>query len=781
MLRILVVAARAAAAAIFIFLPIAACAAPEPKEPAATAGILLPGAISLDEGLRKRLAEALAAKGKTYEPRTRHLAEDGSPLYTNRLILETSPYLLQHAHNPVNWYPWGDEAFETAKRLGRPVLLSVGYSTCHWCHVMEEESFEDVEIARVLNEHYVAIKVDREERPDVDGIYMKAVQMMTGHGGWPMTVFLTADRVPFFGGTYFPPRDGDRGARVGFLTILESLHVQYAKDGARVAAFAEEMRARLLETVPTGSGDVVPGVAPLDAAFAIYRRAYDPEYGGLGGAPKFPSSLPVRLILRHALRTGDTEALRMATNTLDRMADGGMYDQVGGGFHRYSVDRRWLVPHFEKMLYDNALLAVAYLEAWQATGEGRNAEVVRDILRYVAREMTSPEGAFYSATDADSPNPEGEREEGWFFTWTPAELEEVLGKERAKVVALRFGVTAEGNFEGRSILHVAKPIEAVAKETGLENGAVTRILEEAREALYAARAKRPPPLRDDKILAAWNGLMISAFARAGFALHEDDWVSRAERAASFVLDKMRVEGRLRRTSKDGRARHVGVLDDYAFLTAGLLDLHEATSDPRWLTEAIALQKVLDARFRDPAGGYFLTPDDHEALLLREKPDYDGAEPSGNAVALLNLLRLHEWTTDDAYRVSADALLKAFSESLSRNPSALSEMLLALDFRHAKPKEVVLVAPRSREELEPFLSRLRKGFRPHRVLVTATEGADLAAKSKLVPFLEGKRAIGGKPTAFVCEAGVCRLPTSDPEIFVTLLSEEPSDGHEKRGP
>ncbi len=742
--------------------------------PSAASGgtVGLPGASPFAPDLLGRLEAKWAARDPSYRPRTRHLRSDGSPKYLNRLFLESSPYLLQHAHNPVDWYPWGDEAFEVARRLGRPVVLSVGYSTCHWCHVMEEESFDDEEIARYLNENYVIVKVDREERPDVDAIYMAAVQALTGGGGWPMTVWLTPDRKPFFGGTYFPARDGDRGARTGFLTLLRRLKEAYGAQADRVA----ETSARLAEAIrqnlaPAPGGKELPAAGALESAAAHYRSRYDGTNGGVGGAPKFPSSLPLRFLLRYHRRTQDANALHMATQTLEKMAAGGMYDHVGGGFHRYSTDELWLVPHFEKMLYDNALLTVAYLEGYQATGREEFARVAREILRYVARDMTSPEGAFYSATDADSLTPDGRREEGFFFTWTPDEVRAALDEAQVRVVIAHYGVSPRGNFEGRTILHVARPLPDLARDLGLPLEKARAILEESRDRLYAARARRPPPLRDDKILAAWNGLMISAHAQAALVLGDSRYAEQGARAATFVLTRMRQDGRLLRSHKDGQARHTGYLDDYAFLIAGLLDLYEATGQPRWLKEAVALDGVLEGAYEDKEhGGYFMTGHEHEALLAREKPAYDGAEPSGNSVQALNLMRLHELTTQDRYRQRAERTLRAFGGRLSKTPAALSEMLLAADFHLDTPKELVIVAPRSRTDAEPLLAKLRSTFVPNRVLAVAVEGSDFDAQSKLVPLLQGKVTRNGRATAYVCEQRVCKLPTSDPEVFARQIQK-----------
>jgi uncharacterized protein YyaL (SSP411 family) len=513
----------------------------------------LPGAPPFPAEVGARLAEALASREPRDPPRTRNRREDASPLYTNRLLLETSPYLRQHAHNPVDWHPWGEEAFEEARRLDRPVFLSIGYSTCHWCHVMEDESFDEPEIARILNQHFIAIKVDREVRPDVDAIYMSAVQAMTGSGGWPLSVWLTPERRPFYGGTYFPPRD--RGPYPGLATVLQAIQQRYSRDRAQLEEVADQLTRLIQQDLEAASakGDELPGDGALRLAMSRYARSADRARGGLIGQMKFPSSLPIRFLLRIHRRSGDPDALALATLTLERMAAGGIHDQIGGGFHRYSTDPDWLVPHFEKMLYDNALLALAYLEAWQASGRADFAEVTREILRYAEREMAAPEGGFFSATDADSPNQEGEPEEGWFFTWTPEEIRRVVGAERARLVNAYLGVTERGNHEGRSVLHRERDAAELALELGIGLDPLLATLRAAREQLYQARAQRPAPLRDEKILAAWNGLMISAFARSGFALEEPAYTETARRAARFVLERMREEGRLLRTFQGGRA------------------------------------------------------------------------------------------------------------------------------------------------------------------------------------------------------------------------------------
>jgi uncharacterized protein YyaL (SSP411 family) len=733
----------------------------------------LPGAPELPpqivEKLRLRRLQ-LAAE----VPRTRHLRADGSAKYANRLLLETSPYLRQHAHNPVNWFPWGEEAFTLAHQLSRPILLSIGYSTCHWCHVMEEESFEDEDIAATINRSYIPIKVDREERPDIDAIYMSAVEALTGNGGWPMTVWLTPDRQPFFAGTYFPARDGDRGAQTGLQTLLVQLSAHYAAKPAEVFASAARLAAKVrasLEGTAVGNADPsgLPGAQVLHDAAAFYAEHFDEEDGGYAGAPKFPSSLPIRFLLRYYRRTGDARVLHRVTLTLDKMAAGGLYDHVGGGFHRYSTDRRWLVPHFEKMLYDNALLALDYLEAWQVEHDPKRAQTVREILGYVQREMTAPEGGFYSATDADSRTPSGRREEGWFFTWTPAEIRQVLPEPDAEPVLRYFAVTERGNFEGRNILSAPRSLDSIASELGLTSPRLAELLGTARGRLYAARSLRPAPLRDEKILTSSNALMISAFARAALVLGEPVYLQAAERAARFILDGRGQGARLHRSYMETRWQAAAYLDDYAFFIQSLLDLYESSHELEWLERALELNEILDASYADREhGAYFLTSQDQEALLAREKPAYDGAEPSGNSVQALNLLRLNELTTEPRYEREARAALQAFAPVLRSTPRALSELLLALDFQLDAPKEVMIVAPRELAEAQPLLTRYRQHFLPNHVLGVVSAGEMQMQQSARVPLLAGKVARHAA-TAYVCERRVCQLPTTDPDVFERQLS------------
>ena len=717
--------------------------------------------------LENKIRKMARQRGDDYRPRTRHLDDQGRAIYTNRLFLESSPYLLQHAHNPVDWYPWGNEAFDTARRLDRPVLISVGYSTCHWCHVMEEESFEDEEIARYINDNYIAVKVDREERPDVDAIYMSAVQAISGRGGWPMTVWLTPDREPFYGGTYFPARDGDRGSPVGFLTMLKKIRESY--DGKRdlVAQSAGELARAVRQMLAPAAGGRLPMDSVLDRAVSSGKTRFDAVHGGIAGAPKFPSSLPIRLMLRHHRRSGEADSLNMAALTLEKMAAGGMNDQVGGGFHRYSTDAQWRVPHFEKMLYDNALLLPAYIEGWQSTGNPRFRQVAIKTLEYVAREMTSPAGAFFSATDADSLTPSGHREEGWFFTWTLEEISDALGADDARIASAVYGVDARGNFEGRNILFLPRQLDYVAGELGLSTKQLALDVERINAALYARRQQRPAPLRDDKIIAAWNGLMISAFARAGFALDDSTYLDRASRAANFILDQMAVEGRLKRSFKDGAAAGNGFLDDHAFFTAGLLDLFEATADLRWLERAVEFDRTLADHFEDREnGGFFMAADDHEALIAREKPALDGALPSGNAIALMNLLRLNALTLDRSYLKRAEKGFTAFSTIMEANPSAFGEMLLAMEDFLYPPHQVIVVTPAGGDD-DSFTDRLRTFFLPGSLVMIVSEPS-VANLSRRSPLFREKTAAGGKTTAYVCRNGVCQLPATTMETLMKQL-------------
>jgi len=736
-----------------------------------------PAAPAFDESLRARLEKALAARGPSYAARSRHLRADGSPIFTNRLLLEKSPYLLQHAHNPVNWFAWGEEAFAEARRLNRPILLSIGYATCHWCHVMEEESFDSVETAKLLNERFIAIKVDREARPDIDAIYMSAIHAMGQRGGWPLNIFITSEGKPFYGGTYFPAVEG-RG-RPSFSRVLTEIARLYADERAQVETNADSVAGHLKQIL---EGHVGMQSAPLGAGLLLkatryYSRVADREWGGVGSGTKFPSSLPIGLLLRESRRTGDSEALALSRLTLDRMSSGGIHDHLAGGFHRYSTEPRWLVPHFEKMLYDNALIAVAYLEAFQATGDPAYERVLRGILDYVSREMADDAGGFYSATDADSLRPDGESEEGYFFTWTPGEVEALLGAPEARVAIAWFGVTGEGAVEGRSVLDTRRKADEVAAQLGLSREVFDQYRASAQARMLQSRNERPAPIRDEKILVAWNGLMITAFAKSGFALDESRYVAAAIRAADFILGSMRregKEGRLHRVSLAGEAGGPAFLEDYAFLIAGHLDLYEATGEVRWIESALRLQEIQETHYADAAGGgYFRTADDGERLLAREKPISDGALPSGNSVAASNLSRLGAFTGDEAFLERLTLLYSAFAEFLEGAPSAAAELMKVVSDREVGLREVVLVEGQGEADRAAMLVPLRMAFAPNRVVIRSGEGARGELLGKTLPLVRGKNTISGKTTAYVCENRVCQLPTNDPEKFRELLLALPA--------
>ncbi|HEY8146200.1 MAG TPA: thioredoxin domain-containing protein [Kofleriaceae bacterium] len=722
--------------------------------------VMLPGAPPVSHDLAARIEKAASI-----EKAARTEGAEAPP-YTNRLVLEGSPYLRQHAHNPVDWRPWGDEAFGDARRLGRPILVSIGYSTCHWCHVMAEESFEDVEIATYMNQHYIVIKVDREERPDVDATYLKALEAMGAQTGWPLNVWLTPDGEPFFGATYVPPRDGERGVKSGFLTLLRRADdlVKRDREGVArdVARVAKGMR-KLAETPPAGEE---LGAGELRRAVDLVGRAFDPHYGGValrGQRNKFPADMPVRLLLRYARRTGDGEARRMAEVTLEQMAAGGIRDHLGGGFHRYATDPQWRVPHFEKMLYDNALLAVTYLEAYQATGREDFADVAREIFVGVWLDMSTEDNrSQIAALDADSRGANGRIGEGLYYTWTPDEVEAVLGPgDATNLVNAYYGVSKAGNFEGRSVLAIARPLGEVAAALKLDEARAREMLAGVRPRLLAARGARPRPHRDEKVIAGWNGLMISALVRASAAFTDDVYLDRATNLADALLTHLEGD-RLPRVARGG-ASVPGTLEDYAFVMAGLLDLYEATADSRFREQALRLDGALARDLEDPAGGFFSTPAGGDPRLLREKPFEDGVLPSGNSVMALNLLRLAELTGKDSYRVRADRLLAAAAGAVAAEPAASPDLLLAVDWRTDVPLEIVLVAKGDREELAPFRAVLARTFLPNRVILAGTE-AELAELAAAAPLVADKKAIGGRATAYVCLKGACKLPTRDPAVF-----------------
>jgi uncharacterized protein len=670
--------------------------------------------------------------------------------FTNHLINETSPYLLQHAHNPVDWYPWGDEAFEIAKRDNKPVLLSIGYSACHWCHVMAHESFEDEEIAKLMNENFVNIKVDREERPDLDQIYMNAVQMMTHHGGWPMTVFLTPDAVPFYGGTYFPPQD--RYNMPGFPRVLIGVAEAYRDKPDEIRENSVSLIRELRRLGESGGSDQPIETELLDAAYVGTVRSYDSINGGFGGAPKFPPAMTLEFLLRTHVRTGNREALEMVKYTCAKMANGGMYDQIGGGFHRYSTDARWLVPHFEKMLYDNALLSRLYLHFFQVSGEQQARETAEGILDYVLREMTHPEGGFYSTQDADS-----EGHEGKFFVWDFQEIQQALGEKDAGVFSAYYNITEAGNFEGKNIPKVTRSKEDVAKSLGVSEAELDQSLKESRRKLFELRETRIKPDRDEKILTAWNGLMAASFAEAGVILNRPDYTEAARRNAEFVLANLRETGRLLRTWKDGRAKFNAYLEDYAFLAEGLLTLFETTGELRWLKEALALTDLMIEEFWDEeSGGFFFTGKSHESLIVRSKDYFDNATPSGNSVAATVLLRLAALTGRDNYRNLATAVLREMADQVRRYPSGFGYALSAVDFLLSTPKEVAIVG-KDAGDIQPLLAETWRRYIPNKVVAPGV-GDDREA-AQTTPLLANRPLLNSLPTAYVCQHFTCQQPVT----------------------
>jgi uncharacterized protein len=703
-------------------------------------------------------------------------------MHTNRLIHEKSPYLLQHAHNPVDWHAWNQEAFEKARSEGKPIFLSIGYSTCHWCHVMERESFENEGIAQLLNENYVAIKVDREERPDVDRVYMTFVQATTGSGGWPMSVWLTPELKPFFGGTYFPPEN--RWGHPGFASVLQQISAAWRSDREQIVESASEALSQLRRQVAVESALGRPSVdrAVLDSGFYVFRRTFDSQLGGFGGAPKFPRPSVFRFLMRYYTRTANREALEMTLLTLREMAKGGMNDQIGGGFHRYSVDERWFVPHFEKMLYDQAQIAIACLEAFQATGEETYAETARRTLDYVLRDMTDPEGGFYSAEDADSvidPAEPAVKGEGAFYIWPADEIRRAVPSPAAEWFCHRFGVAEGGNvahdphseFSGRNILYQAATLEETAEQFGQPVEEVRAALERAAAALLEARARRVRPHLDDKILACWNGLMISAFAQAGAVLEEPRYAGAARRAADFVLARLYDSGAgtLLRSYRAGPSGIPGFLEDYAFFTQSLLDLYEAQFDLRDLERAARLAEKSLELFEDrEQGGFFTSAAGDENLIMRMKDDYDGAEPGGNSVMILNLLRLAAMTGRESFRRPAERALAVFSPRLSAAPVALPYMLSACEFFLDEPRQIVFAGSAQAPDMQALLRTLRARFVPSRVVLLADSSDTRSKLAQWIPAIEGMKPLEGGAAVYVCRNFTCQLPVSETGKFAELL-------------
>lgn len=674
----------------------------------------------------------------------------------NRLAHETSPYLLQHAHNPVDWYPWGDEAFARARAEDKPILLSIGYSACHWCHVMERECFENDDIAALMNASFINVKVDREERPDVDDVYMRAVQLMIGRGGWPLTVFLTPAGEPFHGGTYFPPVD--RHGMPGLPRVLDAIARAYRERPEEVAKATAQLLAGVQGEEQATSGDaVLDPTLPRRAAEALLRHV-DQAEGGLGDAPKFPHPRVFQLMLRQWATTGRQDLFNAVDLTCRRMAAGGMYDQIGGGFHRYSVDARWLVPHFEKMLYDNAELPRLYLELHQATGDAAHRRIVAETLDYLLREMRHGHGGFFSATDADS-----EGEEGKFFVWTPAEVAAVVEAADVALVCRYWDITEEGNFEGKSIAHVTLTVEQAATMFGRSPDNVARALADARERLYAARSRRVSPARDDKILTGWNALLIGTLADAGRVLDEPRWVGAAVAAAEFLWGQVRRDGRLLHGWAKGVAKQVAFLDDHAFLAGALLDLYEATGEALHLERARELIEALEARFHDEVGGgYFFAAHDGETLIVRTKSGTDGSIPSGNGVAALTLLRLHDLTGEERYRERAEEILRLYHLSAIQNPFGYITLLEALERWSEGSTEVIVVGDPGPDTEALWRVAASRWIR-HRTLVRVRPGS-----SELPAVARDRPQVDGRPTAYVCRNFACSRPVHTADELAELL-------------
>lgn len=693
----------------------------------------------------------------TTKPKS-EIAHQGKP---NRLIQEKSPYLQQHAFNPVDWYPWGKEAFQDAIKKNKPIFLSIGYSTCHWCHVMEHESFEDEAVAKILNECFISIKVDREERPDIDHVYMAACQAMTGSGGWPLNLFLTPQRKPFYAGTYFPKTE--RYGNPGFIAILKQIASLWNTGKESIIASSEQA-TKVLQSTKTSSGDVLAIETPKHA-YEQLRDNYDNLYGGFGSAPKFPTPHNYTFLLRWWKRSNDPMPLNMVEKTLERMGRGGMYDQLGGGFHRYSTDEYWLVPHFEKMLYDQALLTIAYLETYQATGKTFYADIARGVLNYVLRDMTSAGGGFFSAEDADS-----EGIEGRFYVWTLDEIIRVLGEKDGRIICDYYDVSREGNFEdNNNILHVDKPIDAFVKLEGIVPDEFQKMLGSAREKLFQAREKRIFPHKDDKILTAWNGLMISAFARGAQVLDEPKYTRAAVRAADFVLSNLRkTDGTLLRCYRLGEAFIPAYLDDYAYLAGSLIDLYETTFETKYLKTSLELNKQMLDNFWDTEdGGLLFGGKQNEPLIAQTKEVYDGALPSGNSVALLNVLRLGHITGNPDLMQIADRLTSAFSDTINQYPSGYTQFLCGLDFALGPTKDIVIAGEPGREDTKHILREVWNRFIPRKTLIVSSSAdksiEDIAARVK------AQNMIDNKVTLYVCEDNACKAPVTDMREIVRLLA------------
>ncbi len=742
--------------------------------------IILISLASWERKVRSRPLKPVVSSTKETEQTRKTFTEP----YTNRLIHEKSPYLLQHAHNPVDWYSWGEEAIQKAKKEDKPIFLSVGYSTCHWCHVMEDESFSNPAIAKIMNENFVSIKVDREERPDVDNIYMQAVMAMTGSGGWPMTVFLTPELKPFYGGTYFPPND--KWGRPGLVTILRSMSEQWKSNRSQIFQSSEQMTQGIqaaAESHAAASENLDANTLKL--AYEQLRSNYDSTYGGFGGAPKFPRSHLLSFLLRYWKRSGDMEALKMVEKTLQETAKGGLYDHVGGGFHRYSTDSRWHVPHFEKMLYDQAILANTYLEAYQITKKEEYARVTREIFEYVLRDMSGSGGAFYSAEDADSapdPSQPNQKSEGAFYIWSKDEIEKALGPERAGIFNYIYDVKPDGNvghdpqieFGNKSILHVVHSVDEAATKFQKTPDQIKTTLDDSKKILFGIRSKRLRPHLDDKVLTDWNGLMISSLAFGSRVLNEPRYMEAAKKAADFLLEKMkRKDGRLMHRYRDGEVVIPGFIEDYAFFTHGLFDLYEVTFNPHYLEEAQFFAKEMVRLFWDEKnGGFYFRGSDSENLIAQTKELYDGAIPSGNSVATLSLLRIGRLTLDQRLEEKANENLNAFSTQIARSPSAFPQMLMALDFAIGPSQEIVIAGDSTDGNTKLMIQEVFNRFLPNKVVAFHPNSSEEKDRiEKLSPFVKSEETVNGLATAYVCKNYVCNFPTTELLKFKELLDNQ----------
>jgi uncharacterized protein YyaL (SSP411 family) len=682
--------------------------------------------------------------------------------YNNRLAHETSPYLLQHAHQPVDWYPWGPEALDKARLEDKPIFLSIGYSACHWCHVMSRECFDNEELARQMNERFINIKVDREERPEIDAIYMNALIAMNGQGGWPLNLFLTPEQEPYLGGTYFPPVPGNHQPSFG--EVLRQAQDQYRNQKEQVQSRSGDILRKINATQVPVAAQENSAQTLITAAVQLLTEKFDESYGGFGAGMKFPEPMLYSLLLRHWVHSESNDVLMMVDKSLTHMAEGGMYDQLGGGFHRYSTDREWRVPHFEKMLCDNALMARLYLDAFQATQQEIYQVVAEDIFAYVDREMISSEGAFFTSQDADT-----EGREGVYFTWELKEVLDLLGPRHAQVFAKMYGITPAGQFERRNVLRVMLDMEKTAEEEGVPIFEVGHIIKNGRKALLDARGKRPQPHRDEKILAGWNGLMISALAKGFIVFRKESYLQRATTCADFIWSTLWKDGSLLRVYKDGQARFNGCLEDYAYLLEGLVTLYEASLESRWLEKAQALAEAMIEKFWDKAdGGFFMTASDHEPLVARLKTPMDDAMPSANAIAALALLRLGRLTGNKLFEEKGRQTVQAFRGEMEQRPAAFTALLSAMDYMETSPVEIVLSGPKDDKEYQSMLETLYRDYRPNQTVVVF-QGEETV---EWIPWAEGRGPVSNQPTAYVCKEGTCHPPVHTTHALYNLLGRPP---------